>query len=231
MTVRKGSPFGPGLIRFLRDLEANNDRDWFLANKDRYEEEVREPALAFIHVMASRLDRISHHLVASEKKVGGSLMRIHRDVRFSKNKQPYKTNLGIQFRHEAGKDVHAPGLYFHVDKSGVFLGSGMWRPDSPTLTAVRRAIADDPRGWKRVRDAKRFSDHWELSGDSLKRPPRGYVADHPLIEDLKRKDHIAVSRLKKADLTRADLLELLSDRFERTKNYLGWLARGIGMPF
>ena len=231
MAVRRGSPFGPGLIRFLKDLESNNNRDWFLANKDRYEEEVREPALAFIHAMGPRLTRISDHLVASERKVGGSLMRIHRDVRFSKDKQPYKTNLGIQFRHEAGKDVHAPGLYFHVDKSGAFLASGMWRPDTATLTAVRRAIADDPRGWKRVRDAKRFREHWELSGASLKRPPRGYEADHPLLEDLKRKDHIAVNNLKKSDLTRSDLLPLLSDRFERTKNYLGWLARGIGMPF
>jgi uncharacterized protein (TIGR02453 family) len=231
MTVRKGSPFGPGLIRFLRDLEANNDRDWFLANKDRYEEEVREPALAFIHAMASRLDRISSHLVASEKKVGGSLMRIHRDVRFSKNKQPYKTNLGIQFRHEAGKDVHAPGLYFHVDPKTVFLGAGMWRPDPVALGAVRKQIVEEPGAWKRVRDQKRFRDSWSLGGDSLKRAPRGYPADHPMLEDLKRTDHIAVIELSKRELTRTDLIPFVAGEFARAKPYMTFQARALELAF
>ena len=96
------NPFGPGLLRFLRELEANNSREWFQPNKERYEAEVREPGLVFIRVMERHLRRISPHIVASDRKVGGSMMRIHRDVRFSRDKRPYKTNLGIQFRHEAG---------------------------------------------------------------------------------------------------------------------------------
>ena len=115
--------FGPGLIQFFGELSLHNDREWFEANRQRYEREVREPALGFIRAMQPKLAKISSHFTAIDKKVGGSLMRIHRDVRFSSNKDPYKTNLGIQFRHEVGKDVHAPGLYVHVDIEGVFLGA------------------------------------------------------------------------------------------------------------
>ena len=109
MTKVDANPFGCGLLKFLRALDRNNDSQWFEAHKDDYEGEVREPALAFIRKMERHVHRISPHLTAKPTKVGGSLMRVHRDVRFSKDKRPYMTNVGIQFRHEAGKDVHAPG--------------------------------------------------------------------------------------------------------------------------
>ena len=218
-------------MRFLRELEANNNRGWFEANKERYEDEVREPALAYIRAMGAGLDRISPYLVAADRKVGGSLMRIYRDVRFSKDKRPYKTNVGIQFRHEAGKDVHAPGLYFHVDTSDVFLAVGMWRPDPKALAALRRAIDEDPKRWKSVRDGKRFREHWDLSGDSLKRPPRGYAKDHPLLDDIKRTDHVAVAGLKKSDLTKPGLIELSMERFSRAKGYMAWISDAVGMSF
>lgn len=225
------NPFGPGLLRFLRDLERNNERPWFEANRDRYEAEVREPALAFIAAMGRHVEAISPHLRAEPRKVGGSLMRIHRDVRFSADKRPYKTNLGIQFRHADGKDVHAPGLYVHVEPGSVFLGAGMWRPDSASLLRIRQAIDDDPKGWTRVRDGKRFRDAWDLAGESLRRAPRGFPADHPRVEDLKRKDHIAVHELRAADVTRDDLVPHVAGLFGRTKDYIGWLAEAIGLPF
>jgi len=223
--------FGPGLLAFLAELDRNNNRAWFERNKQRYEDEVREPALEFIRAMAPRVERVSPHLLAVDRKVGGSLMRVYRDVRFSLDKRPYKTNLGIQFRHEAGKDVHAPGLYFHVAPDGVFLGAGMWRPDGAALSGVRRSIDEDPKGWKRVRDAKRFVADWELAGDRLKRPPRGYPADQPMIEDLKRKDHIALRNLGRRDVTRSDLIEFVAGRFERARGYMAWLAEATGMAF
>jgi uncharacterized protein (TIGR02453 family) len=229
--AKRSGPFGPGLMKFLRELDRSNERSWFEKNKDRYEAEVREPAREFIRAMVPQIERISPRLRVDDRKVGGSMMRIHRDVRFSLDKRPYKTNLGIQFRHEAGKDVHAPGLYFHVEPKMIFLGAGMWHPDGPSLAAVRRAIDEDPKGWKRVRDAKRFSAMWSLSGDSLKRPPRGYPAEHPMIEDLKRKDFIAVCNLTERDVTRADLLKFVGERFDRSRDFLAWLAEAIEMPF
>ena len=225
------NPFGSGLLKFLEQLRRNNDRRWFEAHRDAYEEQVREPALQFIRLMASPLRKISRHLTAIDRKVGGSLMRVHRDVRFSKNKQPYKTNLGVQFRHEAGKDVHAPGLYFHVEPGRSFLACGMWRPEPDALRAVRESIIDRPDRWKRIRDAKRFRDRWELSGEGLKRPPRGYEADHPYIEDLKRKDHIAVCTLTDRQIVARDLIENVGEHYRRAAPYLRWQAEALDLEF
>ena len=225
------NPFGPGLFRFLRALARNNNRNWFQQRKERYEAEVREPALDFIRLMAGPVLRISPHLTAIDKRVGGSLMRVHRDTRFSNNKLPYKTNVGIQFRHEAGKDVHAPGLYLHVEPGRCFLGCGMWRPDSESLRAVREAIVDDPRGWKRVRDGKRFRDAWAPGGASLKRAPRGYDESHEMIEDLRRTDHIAFCELSDPEIVAADLVTEVTSRFRRAAPYLRWQAEALGLPF
>lgn len=227
----KKALFGKGLFAFLQDLERNNDKGWFERNKERYEREVREPALALIRALEPRLERISPHLLASDKRVGGSLMRIHRDVRFSRDKSPYKTNLGIQFRHESGKDAHAPGLYMHVQPGECFLGAGMWQPDAPSLRAVRDAIVADPEGWKKVRDDRALRRHWSLAGDALTRPPRGFDADHPLVEDLKRKDFVVVAPLDEKRLVSPDLVNTLAQRFREAGPWMAFQTRALGLPF
>jgi uncharacterized protein (TIGR02453 family) len=158
-------------------------------------------------------------------------MRVHRDVRFSKNRSPYKTNVGIQFRHEDGKDVHAPGLYLHIEIDNVFLGAGMWRPDADSLAAIRASIDETPAKWRKIRDHGQFRKQWNFSGDSLKRPPRGYPADHPMIEDLKRKDHIAVTNLKTAQVTRAGFVEHVAELFKQAKPLLCWQASALELNF
>ena len=108
--------FSPALFAFLRELKDHNDRAWFNANKARYEEEIKEPALAFIEDFGYRLPEVAPHLTADKR----SLFRIYRDTRFSKDKTPYKTHVGIQFRHERNRDVHAPGFYLHLEPDSVF---------------------------------------------------------------------------------------------------------------
>jgi len=122
-------------------------------------------------------------------------MRVHRDVRFSRDKSPYKTNIGIQFRHEMGKDVHAPGFYLHIEPRCCFIGVGIWRPDSFALSKIRDAIIERDQYWLTVINDKKFKKNFELSGESLKTVPRGYDKKHPLIEDLRRKDFIAISHV------------------------------------
>jgi uncharacterized protein (TIGR02453 family) len=227
----KFTGFSSGLIQFFGDLSLNNDRDWFEANKQRYEQHVREPALAFIRAIEPKIGKISKHITASDKKVGGSLMRIHRDVRFGADKTPYKTNLGIQFRHVVGKDVHAPGFYVHVDTEGVFLAAGTWHPDATALAAIRQRIATQGPAWKRARDKPEFVADWELSGESLSRPPRGFAKDHPLIDDLRRKDHIAVCQLSVDELLDPKAVDLIAARFALTKPYVSFLCKAIDVPF
>ena len=136
--------FEPALAAFLQDLRSNNERGWFTANRERYEETVREPAHAFIRTMAPALAAISPHFRADDRKTGGSLMRVHRDTRFARDKTPYKTNVGIQFRHALGRDVHAPGFYVHLEPESAFLGAGVWRPDSGATFMIRARIDEEP---------------------------------------------------------------------------------------
>ncbi len=214
----------PELITFLEQLKKNNKSEWFQKNKDRYEHDVREPLLKFIEAFGPRLAKISPHFVANPSKVGGSLFRIHRDTRFSRDKSPYKTHVGVQFRHERAKDVHAPGFYLHIEPDGVFVGVGLWHPDGDTLGLIRDAIIDDPPAWKRAKSTKAFKEHFELAGDSLKRAPKGYDPDHPLIEDLRRKDFIAVSEWETRWITRPDFLDRFTKHCQAAKPFMSYLS-------
>ncbi len=217
----------PRTFTFLKDLAAHNDRGWFQANRDRYEADVRDPALAFIEAFAPRLRALSLHFLATPR----SLFRIHRDVRFSQDKRPYKTHVGIHFRHERAKDVHAPGYYLHIEPGHVFAGLGIWHPDAPTLRAIRERIAAEPAAWKRATRSKRFRATLQLSGDRLVRPPRGFDPAHPLVEDLKWKDYTAVRPLTQSFVTRRDLPDRLAEVFRAGSPFMRFLCEAVGVPF
>ncbi|MFO7654907.1 MAG: TIGR02453 family protein [Candidatus Krumholzibacteriia bacterium] len=222
--------FRPALFRFLADLAVNNDRTWFQENRDRYERDVRGPALAFVAAMGPHLRRLSPHLQADPRPTGGSLFRIHRDVRFSRDKSPYKTHVGIQFRHDAGRDAHAPGLYLHLEPRGSFVAAGVWRPDTASARRIRAAIASEPDAW-RVSGAALAGDGWESQGERLARAPRGFRPDHPLIDDLKRKSWIELRSLTQREVTRAGFPERLGERLLPARSRLGFLCRALGLPF
>ena len=225
------SGFSPKLLKFLHDLTNNNNRDWFQANKSRYEESLLEPALQFIAAMEAPIKRISPHFDAVAKKSGGSLMRIYRDIRFSKDKRPYKTNVGIHFSHNVGKNIHAPGFYFHVDVEQVFLAIGIWHPDNKTLGKIRNQIDENQTQWKKARDNKTFRGKFELSGESLKRPPRGYDPEHPMINDLKRKDHVGVCVLPHTAITKSTVVKDVGATFRKSKPYMAFLCNAVGLEF
>ncbi len=216
---------------FLKTLAENNTREWFKTNQQEYEETVRMPAIQLIGDTANKLPAISRHFTAQPSKVGGSLMRVQRDTRFGRDKTPYKTNIGIQFRHERGKDIHAPGFYLHIEPDDCFLGVGLWHPDTQTLAKIREALAKRSAAWLAARDDKDFRRHFTLSGDSLVRPPRGFSKDHPLIEDLRRKDFIALAPLVSEQVTKAGLLPLMIRRFYQAAPYMGFLCKALDLPF
>jgi uncharacterized protein (TIGR02453 family) len=145
--------------------------------------------------MNQTMAEISPHFIVSTKKIGGSLKRIHKDMRFTKDKTPYKTNIGIHFKHVHGKDVHAPGFYLHIEPAGVFISARIWRPATSTQSNIRTLIDESPNGWNKITSNITGKDGFQLDGSSLKRPPAGFTKDHVLIEDLKRKDYIAVKNL------------------------------------
>ena len=223
--------FGPELAAFLEELHSNNERSWFAANRERYEETVREPARAFIRAMAPALAAISPHFRADDRKTGGSLMRIHRDTRFSRDKTPYKTNVGIQFRHALGRDVHAPGFYVHLEPGSAFLGAGVWRPDSAALFMIRSRIDEEADMWRGIRDGAAFGGPFRLGGESLKRLPRGFAKDHPLAEDLKRKDFIAIHELPPGDALGPAFPDLAAARMRDAGGFMRFLCEALDVPF
>ncbi|MEN8113086.1 MAG: DUF2461 domain-containing protein [Actinomycetota bacterium] len=223
--------FRPALFTYLADLADNNDRQWFADNKDRYERYVKEAGLQFIRDFEPYLHEISPHFLADDRTVGGSLFRIYRDTRFSKDKTPYKTHVGLHFRHEAAKDVHAPGFYVHIDPTGSFAGVGIWRPDGKSALAIREAIADRSKEWVASTTGEAFVSTFALEGDSLKRPPRGFDPDHPLVEDLKRKDFIAGSKLSRKSVTAPDFLEHYAGMCRNAAGYVEFLTKALGLPF
>lgn len=221
----------PETIAFLNELKTNNNREWFNQNKSRYEEHVLDVALRFILSMQDPLAEIAPRFTAIAKRTGGSLMRVYRDTRFSKNKTPYKTNIGIQFRHEQAKDVHAPGFYVHIDPDQVFVGAGMWRPASGPLRGIRQRIANKPAEWERVRDDKKFQQYFRLSGDSLTRPPRGFDKTHPQILDIQRKDFIAVRYMTLDDALHPRFQQKVETSFKAASTYMQFLCKAVNIPF
>jgi uncharacterized protein (TIGR02453 family) len=218
-------------FRFLRDLSENNDREWFQANKERYEEDVKGPALEFIRDFSEPLKTLSPHFKADPRANGGSLFRIYRDTRFSKDKSPYKTFTGIQFRHDRGKDAHTPGFYLHLEPRQCFVGLGIWHPDGKTLRKLREGLVEEGAGWKKATSGKRFRSRFELSGDSLVRPPRGFDPEHPLIEDLKRKDFVAMARLSQETVTGPDFQKEFTKYCEAGAPFMAFLCKVLEFPF
>jgi len=223
--------FTAATFDFLRQLAANNERDWFEAHKERYEQAVRQPALAFIADMAPSLLAIAPRFVAQPRKVGGSLMRIQRDVRFSRDKSPFKTNIGIQFRHEAGKDVHAPGYYLHIEPGGCFIGVGIWHPEPEPLFLIRSAIAEKGAQWMHACNDANFRRHFTPEGESLRSVPRGFDKAHPQIEEIKRKDFIASTELSEAQICSPELLPMVADHFHAAEPYMQFLCRALKLSF
>ncbi len=231
MSQKRYASFNTDAIKFLNELAANNNREWFHANKSRYEEQVLDVSLNFIQSMQDPLEEFAPYFTAVPKRMGGSLMRVYRDTRFSKNKTPYKTNIGIQFRHEQAKNVHAPGYYVHIDPEGVFLGVGMWRPESAPLGKIRERISERQKEWLGASTNTRFKRHFSLGGESLTRPPRGYAKDHPLIDDIKRKDFIAVKNMQHSDALHPKFQQKVETAFKAANDYMRFLCKAVEVPF
>jgi uncharacterized protein (TIGR02453 family) len=225
--------FRPEAIQFLADLAENNDRAWFQPRKGEYERLLKEPLQALIAALADRFEARGIPLRADPAK---SPFRIYRDVRFSKDKSPYKTNLGASFpwigdgpgdggprSHSA--NVHSGGGYFHLSPGEIFVGGGIWHPEKPWLDAFRRRVVDDPLGLRELTEEPSFSASFgSLSGDSLRRVPTGFPPDHPEADLLKLKDVTFGRRLSDSEAASPALPDLLTESFATALPVLRYLA-------
>jgi uncharacterized protein (TIGR02453 family) len=205
---------------FLRELRSHNDRAWFNANKGRYERSVKEPVLAFVADAGPHLRKLSRNLVADPKPVGGSMFRIYRDVRFSKDKSPYKTHVGVHF--PLGKGMATPGYYLHLEPQQCFVAAGMWMPPPEQLQRIRTRIADRPADWRRA------SGDLDPDEGALKRPPRGFDPDLPMIEDIKRKSYTASLRLSDRQMVDDEVMRTFVATCRELAPLMRFLASAVG---
>jgi len=225
--------FPKALFGFLEELARNNDREWFQANKGRYEAEVVEPVLRFIEAVGLEvLPGLSRSFVADPRKSGGSMFRIYRDTRFSHDKRPYKENVGCQFRHVLGRDVHAPGFYVHLEPGRVFIGAGSWRPPRPALEQIRAAIVARPAAWSRLIDDPALSSYFGgIEGESLKRAPQGVDPNHRYIADLKRTSHFVLKDVAPVRVLRPAFLAEVEEAFTKASPLMRFLTEAVGLPY
>ncbi|MDP2306127.1 MAG: DUF2461 domain-containing protein [Pseudomonadota bacterium] len=212
--------FSPALFEFLTELAAHNDREWFTANKGRFERDVKAPLHAFVAALAPRLALVDPEAVCTDK----SVFRIYRDTRFGANKAPYKTHAGLQFPRGADKGPSATGYYLHLDPAGSFFTGGLWQPEPAVAAKIRAAIDTHAPSWVAIRDALGGLD----AGESLVRTPKGFAADHPLADDLRRKGFTASTRLTEAEVCGDDFVERVARACQRLQPLVGFLGEAVG---
>jgi uncharacterized protein (TIGR02453 family) len=227
--------FRPAALAFLRKLARNNTREWFQAHRDEYDVEGRTPLAALVEEMDVRFAELAPEIVGDPKR---SLFRIHRDVRFSNDKSPYKTNAACWFYHgDAGRGVGSTtphggaGFYFHMEPGRSMLGGGIWMPPRPTLARLRERIDEEPRALKRLlSDAsvkKRFGGLDESA--RLTRMPRGYTDDHPAADLLRHQSFTVGRTLDDEELFSPRLADLLARDYARLVPFVRWFNGALGL--
>ncbi|HUQ79938.1 MAG TPA: DUF2461 domain-containing protein [Gemmatimonadaceae bacterium] len=227
-------PFTPAALRFLRGLAKNNNKEWFEAHRDEYESEVREPMRDLIGEMNAKLTAVAPEIGGDPKR---SVFRINRDIRFSKDKSPYKTHAACWFHHKraesrVGSEAEggSAGFYFHLEPGKSMVGAGLWMPPRPQLNKLRDAIAKDPAGFAKMAKGleKRFDG---LSDEAmLTRMPRGFAEDHPAAKWLRYQSFTSGRMLKDADVTSSNLPTLLARDFAGLVPLVRWLNSALGYP-
>ena len=225
--------FEPDALQFLADLAANNDRDWFKPRKADYERLIKEPLEALCVALADRFAKLDLPLRSDPVR---SPFRIYRDVRFSKDKSPYKTGQGADFPwidsdDDIGRPSGAVGGYFHLEPGNIFLGGGMWHPEQARLAAFRERLDRDPNAVLLAIEDDRFrSVFGSVTGDSLTRNPKGFAHDHPYSHLLRLKDVVFSRRLSDAEVYSPRLPDVIASDLDTARPVLRFLDRLASPP-
>jgi uncharacterized protein (TIGR02453 family) len=216
--------FNAETLRFLRALKRNNRREWFLAHRDDYELHVRQPMTAIVERLAVDFRAFAPEVVASPK---ASMYRIYRDTRFSQDKRPYKTHVAAVFPTRGLPKHEGAGLYFHVSPDEIWIGGGMYAPQTPQLQAVREHIAGHLERLRAIVESPSFRKRvGSLEGDRLLRVPRGFPKDHPAADYLKHRNFLAGAEFEPALAASPRFYSTLLDVFRRVAP----LARFLNEP-
>ena len=226
-------PFTKRALSFFRGLARHNEKPWFEAHRDEYEAEVRQPMRELIEDLDARFAEFAPEIGGDPKR---SMFRIYRDIRFSKDKSPYKTHAACWFHHlnaartvGAEADAGSAGYYFHLEPGGrSMIGAGLWMPPRPQLNKLREAIAKDPRGFDKM--ARSIPNRFGGLDDegALKRMPRGYPEDHPAAKWLRFQSFTSGRTLTDAQVTSPSLASFLAREYEALLPLVRWMNGALG---
>jgi len=209
-------------LEFLNTLKANNDRDWFNTNKEEYLKQHKN----IIEFADDLLERLSKHDNIETPTGKKSLYRIYRDVRFSKDKSPYKTNWAGGFKR-ATKQLRG-GYYFHIEPDNVFVGGGFWAPNKDDLLRIREDIVTDASDLKSIISSKDFKNTFgTLEGEQLKTCPKGFDKEHPDIELLRYKQFIVSKKFTKKEALSKDFSEMVDDTFKEMRPFFDYMSMSV----
>lgn len=213
----------PSTLKFLKDLEKNNNRDWFQANKQRFDA-AQDNVTALAGYLIGQIGKFDPAVASVDPK--SCVFRIYRDIRFSKDKSPYKTNLGA-YISPGGRKSMQPGYYMHVQPGECFIAAGKHMPDAGELLKIRTAIASKSKEFLGIVEKKAFRDKFGvLHGDRLSRPPKGFTEDSPAIEYLKLKSFTVYSDYRNDKLiTSSDLPKTIVKEFKAMFPLVDYLRR------
>ena len=223
------SGFPEECLQFFDDLRKNNNREWFQEHKQNYTNYVLEPAKEFVLVLGDKLKSISKGILYDTRMSGiGSVLRIYRDMRFSKDKTPYNIRLRIRFWEGSGKKGENPGFFFGMDANGAHLYGGLHMFTKPVLASYRDAVIDDKLGKeldKVLKSLKKAGDY-EIGGDQYKRVPRGYDASHKRATWLKYKGlHVLSPKMEPKVLTKPKLVDICFEHCKAMFPLHEWLVK------
>jgi len=215
----------PSTLKFIKELKTNNNKPWFDANRKKYEE-AKTDFISFVDNLLAAIAKFDPAI--SSLKAKGCIFRINRDVRFSKDKSPYKTNMGA-YMNPGGKKVNTPGYYFHCEPGQAFAAGGLYGPEPAVLAKVRQEIDYSFDDWKKIVNDKGFKKYFpKVDGiETLSRPPKGYTDDNPAIEFLKMKSFIVSRPLTDVQLTDKSLIKEVAKTFEAMKPMIDFLNNGM----
>jgi len=227
--------FPPRVFTFLRGIAKHNRKEWFEEHRGDYETAIKAPLAGLVEEMDVRLAAFAPEIVGNPKK---SVFRIHRDVRFSKDKSPYKTHAACWFFHrDAGRGVGGDaahggaGFYVHIEPKQSFCGGGIWMPPRPSLQRIRQSLVEDQEGFEAIVESRSFKRRFgALDTDGmLTRMPRGYAESHPAARWLKYQSFTAFATLEPEAITNPSLPDAIAKHFDALTPFVRWLNDSLGL--
>ena len=205
----------PDLFSFFSKLKQNNNRDWFQSNKAEFK--LLEGQVKLF------MKEIEQNLQIHDKIEKAKMFRIYRDVRFSKNKTPYKTHFGLAFHRE--KPALRGGYYLHLEPENSFLGVGFWAPEKEDLQRIRKELEIDAEEYRQIMDNKAFKKHWgSLSGEEVKTAPKGFSKEHPNIDLIKKKQHVFIKNFSDQEVLSSDFIGVIDTHFQNIRPFFDYVS-------